>query len=308
MDTPQVSVVIPAYRSADFIGTAIESALAQTMRELELVVVDDGSDDGTAAVAEAFAARDDRVRVLRNERNLGSYATVNRAIAASRGTWIAQLDADDSWREERLQRLLAAATDADVVSDDIEIVGPEDSESPGFKPGGMLAQVGLRIGQPTTYDLVEFIHHDPGLVHPMIRRAFLVEHGLRFVERPVGADFELWVLLLAHGARWVQLPDAYYAYTRGPNATTRDAVMVASDAVGVDDTLAANPLVAKHPGAVRALRRRTRLFRSHVAHRRVRALLADRKIGELLRLLAREPGIVPLLLWRKFVYVKIRLR
>lgn len=92
----QISAVIPAYNCAAFISTAIESALAQTYPLVEIIVVDDGSRDETATIA----ARYPKTRVIRTE-NRGQGAARNTAIAASRGEWIAFLDADDAWAAEK---------------------------------------------------------------------------------------------------------------------------------------------------------------------------------------------------------------
>jgi len=99
--SPEVSVVIPAYNRQDTIGRAIASVRAQTWQDLEIVIVDDGSSDATAAVAENFA--DVRIRVIRNERNRGASATRNTGIAAARGAYIAFLDSDDEWLPQKLE-------------------------------------------------------------------------------------------------------------------------------------------------------------------------------------------------------------
>ena len=309
MAAPLVSVLMPAYRSAGFVGRALESALAQTMTDLEVVFVDDASEDGTADVAAEFARLDSRVRVFANERNLGTSATVNRAIKEARGVWVAQHDHDDTWRPERLERLLAAADDADAVSDDIEIVGDRGPERRGFEPGSMLEQLGLRLTGPRRFGLVDFIRFDPGLVHPLVRRAFLVDRDLGLDPSfSIGADFGLWVRLLAHGARWVQLPEAYYVWNPAPTAQTRRLEAMADEAQRMTRVLASEPLVAGHPGAVEALERRAKLFRSHVAHAQVRSLLATRSYARLAVVLAGHPGIAPLLLWRKALYARLARR
>ena len=92
---PLVSVVINAYNVEDYLAECLDSVLAQTFGDFEAIVVDDGSLDATARIAEAYARRDGRIRVLRNERNMGIPATINRALAAARGELVAKLDADE---------------------------------------------------------------------------------------------------------------------------------------------------------------------------------------------------------------------
>src|SRR5258705_9340291 len=100
---PLVSVILPVRDGESFIGDTLESALGQTYRNLEVVVVDDGSRDRTRAVVEAWAERDSRVRIF-VQANAGVAAARNKAIAAARGEFIAPLDADDLWDPTKIER------------------------------------------------------------------------------------------------------------------------------------------------------------------------------------------------------------
>jgi glycosyltransferase involved in cell wall biosynthesis len=108
--TPGVSVVMPARDAAPHIGGAVASVLAQTFTDLELVVVDDASTDATRAIADAFAAGDDRVRVVDGD-GTGVAAARNRGIESARAPWIAFCDADDVLLPPHLRAMF------DVVSD-----------------------------------------------------------------------------------------------------------------------------------------------------------------------------------------------
>lgn len=92
---PLVTVLMTAFNRERFIGAAIESVLAQTVDDLELVIVDDRSTDRTVEIARAYAARDPRIRVVVNERNLGDYANRNRAVSLAWGTYFKYHDSDD---------------------------------------------------------------------------------------------------------------------------------------------------------------------------------------------------------------------
>lgn len=105
---PRVSVILPAWNREALVGRAIESVLAQTMGDLELIVVDDASTDGTAAAVEAHAARDPRVRLVRSPGNLGGGGARNLGVAHARSGLIAFQDSDDRWLPEKLERQLAA--------------------------------------------------------------------------------------------------------------------------------------------------------------------------------------------------------
>jgi glycosyltransferase involved in cell wall biosynthesis len=106
-----VSVVIPCYNGGRFLRETLESVLQQTHPALEVIVVDDGSTDDSAAIAESYGPP---VRVIRQQ-NQGESVARNRGIDEARGEWVAFLDADDVWISEKLERQLAAATD-DVVA------------------------------------------------------------------------------------------------------------------------------------------------------------------------------------------------
>lgn len=105
--TELVSVVIPAYNAERYIAATLASAVGQTHRELEILVVDDGSTDGTVAIVERFMAADGRVRLIRQQ-NGGVASARNRGIAQAQGSYIAPLDADDLWHPRKLELQLAA--------------------------------------------------------------------------------------------------------------------------------------------------------------------------------------------------------
>ena len=107
-DEVTVSVVLPTYERGRVVGDAVESVLAQTHDDLELVVVDGGSTDRTPEVAESFADADPRVRYRRRETPAGVSAARNVGVRETDGEVVAFIDSDDRWREDKLRRQLAA--------------------------------------------------------------------------------------------------------------------------------------------------------------------------------------------------------
>ena len=103
MAKPLVSVIIPAYNSADFIDEALKSVFDQTYKDLEIIVVDDGSTDDTRAVLEKYG---DRVNYHYQDNN-GPASARNRGIKLARGKYIAFLDADDLWLPTKLEKQVA---------------------------------------------------------------------------------------------------------------------------------------------------------------------------------------------------------
>ncbi|MCZ6782767.1 MAG: glycosyltransferase family A protein [Proteobacteria bacterium] len=104
---PRVTVLMPAHDREAYVGQAVESVLAQTFQNFELLVVDDASSDRTAEVVAAYARSDPRLRLVRNEANLGIPETRSRGVKLARGELIAFLDDDDRARPRRLARQLA---------------------------------------------------------------------------------------------------------------------------------------------------------------------------------------------------------
>ncbi len=107
MTLPLITVAIPAYNHAPFIAEAIESALSQKGVEVEVVIVDDASTDKTAIIAESFAARDNRVRVIRNHHNLGPSFATQVYLQHARGKYICTLASDDVFVPDKLLKQLA---------------------------------------------------------------------------------------------------------------------------------------------------------------------------------------------------------
>lgn len=182
-----ISVVIPARDAGRYLGEALDSVLGQTLPADEVVVVDDGSTDGTAEVAESYG---DPVRCLRRQ-GRGIAAAVNAGIEASRGEVLAFLDADDLWLERKLelQRAALEETGADIalcnveqfISPDLtpteraELRPPPDGIA-GFTRGAMMISRRdfERVGPfPLGWIVVEFIDwygraHDAGLTHTVV--------------------------------------------------------------------------------------------------------------------------------------------
>jgi len=101
-DAPLVSVIMPTYNSAEFLGAAIQSVQNQKYLNWELLVIDDASDDLSVALAEDFVKLDSRIKLYQSSKNAGAGVTRNTGIKAAKGMFIAFLDADDLWLPEKL--------------------------------------------------------------------------------------------------------------------------------------------------------------------------------------------------------------
>jgi glycosyltransferase involved in cell wall biosynthesis len=114
--TPTVSICLPTYNSKPFLVEAIDSILAQTYEDFELLISDDHSSDGTEVIAEAYARKDPRVIVWRNEKNLGGQQNYNLCIRKSRGVFIKPFAADDIMMPDLLEKMLGSITKNPGVS------------------------------------------------------------------------------------------------------------------------------------------------------------------------------------------------
>lgn len=107
--SPLISVLLASYNHERFVGEAIRSALEQTLADLELIIIDDASTDGSVAVIEQFS--DPRIRFVRHERNRGIGVTKNEAFTMARGTYVAILNSDDAWLPDKLHKQVQVFAD-----------------------------------------------------------------------------------------------------------------------------------------------------------------------------------------------------
>lgn len=102
-----ISIIVPVYKAESFIAQTVQNVQAQTYGDFELILVDDASPDNSHVIIEELAGSDKRIRLIRKEKNEGAAAARNTGIDASKGRYIAFLDADDVWKPEKLEKELA---------------------------------------------------------------------------------------------------------------------------------------------------------------------------------------------------------
>ena len=124
----QITIILPVYNGERYLREAIDSVLAQTYRDFELWVVNDGSTDGTVTIIDSYT--DPRVRRVDNPHNMGLVATLNRAFAMVETPYIARMDDDDIWHEQKLElqmALLESRPDVGVCGTSIHKFGDVDA-------------------------------------------------------------------------------------------------------------------------------------------------------------------------------------
>jgi len=133
-----ISIIMPSYNTAEFIADSIHSVLAQTYTDWELIIVDDCSTDNTDDIVEPFLT-DKRIIYIKNEKNSGAAISRNRALREAKGKWIAFLDSDDLWTQDKLAKQIKfmedngysfsytnySEIDADGKSNGVTVTGPK---------------------------------------------------------------------------------------------------------------------------------------------------------------------------------------
>ena len=211
--TPAVSVVMPVYDAEAYLGLALDSILAQTFLDFELIAVDDGSRDGSRALLERCAARDPRVRVIVRP-HAGVSATLNAGLALARGALIARMDADDVAHPERLARQVAhlrAHREIVALGTEVEVIDPQ---------GWPIRTLGV----PLDHDAIDTAllrGRGEALVHPvaMFRREALEAVGGYRGAFDHAEDIDLY-LRLAERGRLANLPETLLQYRHHLRNTT----------------------------------------------------------------------------------------
>ncbi len=216
---PAVSVVIPAYNAERWIRTAVDSVLAQSFRDFELTVVDDGSSDDTPHLVAAYG---ERVRHVR-QANQGVSRARNRGFAESRATWVAFLDADDAWHPEKLARQMAAllstpgcrAVYSAVIETDAELhdVVEKRSSDSAISTEALLLRGNLVTGSASSV---------------MCERRLLLEVGGFDESLSLCADWDLWVRLAARTS-FAYVDEPLVRYRRTPTSMSRAVPVLERD-------------------------------------------------------------------------------
>ncbi|HTL88074.1 MAG TPA: glycosyltransferase [Leptolyngbya sp.] len=205
---PLVSVVIAAYNAEAFISTTLESILAQTYRNFEVIIVDDGSDDRTAEIVRSFAEIDDRIQLIQQS-NAGVAASRNLAVQHSSGTYIAPIDADDIWYPERLEKhveCLESANSSVGLVYSWSMYLTETGDIKGYSPFGQLGAV-----EGNVLAILVFYNFLDNASTAMFRRSCLETVGHYDTELKTCEDWDLY-LRIAEQYQFAIVPEYLIGY------------------------------------------------------------------------------------------------
>lgn len=298
-DSPQVSIIIACYNAAGFIGETLTSVLAQSLRDIEVIVADDASTDSSPELVRRFAEADDRVLFLEADRNGGPAAARNRAFARARGKWIAVVDSDDLLHPQRLEQLVGIARkrNADIIADDLlffplsrsdgvqTLFGTARYRVPEFVSGEYLIRTEASgSGLPKL-----------GYLKPIFRRDLI--RNIRYNEAlKVGEDFDFLMRLLFSGARLTLCDAPLYFYRRhGGSISHRLSEAKVQAMIDAHVAFCATmPTVS--PLARLALDARLNLLEQKASFERLVSAMKRRNAGIAMREVARHPGNISRLL------------
>jgi glycosyltransferase involved in cell wall biosynthesis len=229
-----ISVIMPAFNSGRYIATSIESARAQSLRDWELIVVDDGSTDDTGSIADGYAAEDTRVRVI-HQSNAGIAAARNSGLCEMNASsaYVAFLDSDDVWESGTLATLVRllnenpGAIGAHGILRYVDAEGkPILVDGAGTTPRRRRRIDGWRlrkakVTEPTTFDTLAYADCIP-TCSLLIRRKAIEKVGMFDPAIEVVDDWDMWLRLALHGD-FLFVNEVMYAYRLHDTNVTRDS-------------------------------------------------------------------------------------
>lgn len=235
----EVTIILPVFNDGDWVGAAIESCLAQTLQAIEVLVIDDGSVDGTAAIAEHYASIDTRVRIIRQGANQSAFQARRRGIESARAPFVLFLDGDDELMPKAAETTLALARseDADVVAFGSQVVKPNGTTGGNYE-ASMQPRHPELLGEDILRNLFPIGKTAQGqLWRYLFDRKLLVEAYASLPATlilPRVNDLPIAFLALMQARKYVSVPTIFYKYffRRGASghelATLEDYYFMAS--------------------------------------------------------------------------------
>ena len=209
------TIAIPVFNSAATLARCLRSAMNQTRRDIEILVLDDCSTDSSAEIARSFAQEDGRIHLMSAATNQGKPHAMNQMVQRARGRWLAVLDADDAFHPERLERLIEAAEAAQVemAADNLVYIdsGADIVVRTAFETG---KSPRLLSRKDLAFHSNSYAEFDFGILKPVMRVEFLRRHDIAYYERTrLAEDFYYLMNFFVAGGRAVLLSEPLYYWT-----------------------------------------------------------------------------------------------
>lgn len=290
-----VTFAVACFNALPFLDSAIGSALSQQDVEVEVIIVDDGSTDGSLEMALGWQKKDRRVRVFRTPRNLGPGGARNIAIRNMQGQWLAVLDSDDVIDPRRSRTLIDAAEEAgaDLIADNLTIFGQGLADADFLKSEDIPHR---RIDLDTYFKSSRMFGRVPnlGFLKPMIRQSTLEAQTIQYNENlRIGEDDELIVRLLINGLWYAYHPDKMYRYRKHANSISHRLSLESAERILVSERAIRDRLSRNAPLSDAYAARWRSIQRAVAFTRAVDALKQGSVVGALLAL-ASNPAAITL--------------
>jgi glycosyltransferase involved in cell wall biosynthesis len=303
----KISVVIPCHNARAFIADALASALGQDGVDVECIVVDDASSDGTPDMLREMACREPRLKPLFLEQNLGPSGARNRGLEAASGEWVALLDADDTFEQGRLAALANAAGrhKAEMVFDNL-LVFPLSAGQPPQQVEFFAPDTVTRIDIARYFRLAsEGKPLTLGYGKPIFLRSFLDSQGLRFDTRyRVAEDFLFYTDCFMRAGCTLGVGSAGYVYRRRPASLSRTEGKSRLEEIARIFLLVLERYRDRLGAAdLSRMQRTIRMLRQHARAVAFKAAIADCRWREAAGLVTRSPDIlllIPLFIARRW--------
>jgi succinoglycan biosynthesis protein ExoO len=297
---PTVSVIIANYNGSAHLADAIKSIQKQTLKNIEIIVCDDASNDSSAAIVNRLMAYDARIRLLRSDHNRGPAAARNKALDIAVGEWIAIVDSDDFIHQTRLATLVEAAEceGADVIADDLLIFDADDSFSPTALLRGRWAKAPFWLDTATFVRANNFYGRGPilGYLKPLFRSAFIAAHSVRYNESlRIGEDYNFVLALLRAGARFRVYPNLLYFYRKHCSSISHRLRTELLEALKRSDLQLVEELLPTEQRLRATIRARLRSIDTALAYEKILQALRDGDWVRASRAVAANPRTMALL-------------
>ena len=213
---PKVTIIIPVYNTEALLPRCLESVVAQTLSEVEIICVDDGSTDRSAEVLQEWAARDSRIRVIRQANGRQGKAR-NAAMAVATGEYIGMIDSDDYIPTDYFERLYTTAVEHDA---DVAMCGIIKEKTTHNR---VVAEFGEVMVAEDAARKMQVCNCPPDFhpVNKLYRREMLERVGLRFAEGVQYEDVMFVTRALCESGRLVTVPGVAYRYVLNPTSTVK---------------------------------------------------------------------------------------
>jgi glycosyltransferase involved in cell wall biosynthesis len=218
MTNPSISVILPVYNGAAFLGEAVRSVAAQTFADWECIVVDDGSEDGSAEVAASAAGGDPRIKIV-SFPHRGLVAALNAGLGLARAPLAARMDADDVSMPERLERQVGLMR----ARPEITVCGCLVRSFPAESAGeGMLYYEDWLNSLVKECEILRDFFVESPFAHPsVVFRKDAVDRLGGYLNLGWPEDYDLWMRLFLSGARFAKVPEVLYLWRDYPDRLSR---------------------------------------------------------------------------------------